>query len=617
MLKPDDRRLLLEALRPPVGYSLDCAVATTYSLDLLALLSAPLAFTFFDAEDAEGRPLANPLALLDAVRRYAGRIHIFCQAGQIKVPGRSQLLYSYLEDSVFEVNAPSPHGVFHPKVWALRFVAPESPVLYRLLCLSRNLTFDRSWDTALVLEGTLVERKNAHGSNHPLGNFFAVLPRLLRRPLPARVLADVDKVQRELRRVQFELPPGYNELSFFPLGIPGAPRWPFEGRIDRMLVISPFLADGCLARLTRSGVGHILVTRPESAETLSGKSLNAFQKVYSLAEASEEESGSEDDEVPGQAPPSGLHAKLYVADAGWDARIWTGSANATDAAFRHNVEFLVGLQGKKSQCGVEATLGLNERTGATLFGLLEEIRPLDSSAVPDPVQERLDEMLRLTQRVIAQAEMIARVVPAARPDEYCLDLTLQENTSVPSLPVGVAGRCWPITLREEQSVALGCMVPTIASFASISCEAITSFFAWELSTSAEGRTARVRFVRNLPLQGEPSQRGERILRAILHDRSQTARYLFLLLAGQDTGRPAGEGIDHIIGRSGLESGSVGTLPALFEALVRALYEEPARIDEVARVVEDLKGSEDSSLLPEGFEEIWLPIAEARRRLSSE
>ena len=87
MLGLHDRRLLLDALRPPVGYALDFAVGTTYSLDLLALLTAPLAFTLFDWQDAEGRPAADPLATLEAASsRYADRMAVFCQAGQALVP---------------------------------------------------------------------------------------------------------------------------------------------------------------------------------------------------------------------------------------------------------------------------------------------------------------------------------------------------------------------------------------------------------------------------------------------------------------------------------------------------------------------------------------------------
>ncbi len=37
---------------------------TTFTLDLVALLTAPLAFTMFDWQDADGRPQADPLALL-------------------------------------------------------------------------------------------------------------------------------------------------------------------------------------------------------------------------------------------------------------------------------------------------------------------------------------------------------------------------------------------------------------------------------------------------------------------------------------------------------------------------------------------------------------------------
>ena len=44
MLEPEGRQPLLDALKPPPGFVLDRAVGTSYSLDLLALLTAPLAF---------------------------------------------------------------------------------------------------------------------------------------------------------------------------------------------------------------------------------------------------------------------------------------------------------------------------------------------------------------------------------------------------------------------------------------------------------------------------------------------------------------------------------------------------------------------------------------------
>ena len=131
MLNPEERTQTLETLRPPLGYELDCAIATTFSLDLIALLTAPLAFTLFDWEDQEGQQIADPLAILESLRRYAERISIFCQSGHIAVPKHSQQLFSHLEESIFQVSLDS--GVFHAKTWVLRFTSKDEPVIYRVI----------------------------------------------------------------------------------------------------------------------------------------------------------------------------------------------------------------------------------------------------------------------------------------------------------------------------------------------------------------------------------------------------------------------------------------------------------------------------------------------------
>jgi hypothetical protein len=109
MLEPDRRHLLLDALRPPPGTTLDAAVGTTFSLDLEALLLAPIAFALFDARVAEaGDPSrTDPLAVMEAVRRHASRIDLFCQAGQISIPPRDRPVLALLEESVHPANCPS------------------------------------------------------------------------------------------------------------------------------------------------------------------------------------------------------------------------------------------------------------------------------------------------------------------------------------------------------------------------------------------------------------------------------------------------------------------------------------------------------------------------------
>lgn len=103
MLAPTERSLLLDHFRPPDGYRFDSAIGTTYSLDLVALMMVPLAFTFLDIETAAGDPVDDtmaPLALLEALRRHASAVTLFCHAGCIAVPARHRPLVTYLEDSV-------------------------------------------------------------------------------------------------------------------------------------------------------------------------------------------------------------------------------------------------------------------------------------------------------------------------------------------------------------------------------------------------------------------------------------------------------------------------------------------------------------------------------------
>ena len=70
--------------------------------------------------------------------------------------------------------------------------------MYRLLVLSRNLTFDRSWDVALALDGELLPRRTVANSR-PLSDFVAALPAMARRagqPLESTAGQRVDLFQR-------------------------------------------------------------------------------------------------------------------------------------------------------------------------------------------------------------------------------------------------------------------------------------------------------------------------------------------------------------------------------------------------------------------------------------
>jgi hypothetical protein len=612
-----ERRHLLEALRPPAGYELERAIGTTYSLDLMTLLTVPLAFALFDWEDDEGKPTADPLAILEAIRRYADGVHVFCNAGGISIPKGNRILLNNLEEIVHEVTAPRSKGIFHPKVWVLRFLSSDStaPVMYRVLCLSRNLTFDRSWDTLLSLEGELADRKNAYAANHPLADFVASLPGMMLRPGSPSLKQHVTLMADELRKVDFALPEGFSDLRFHAIGIEGEARWKLDGRMDRLLVVSPFLDPTLLPELPAADDGDMLVSRVDSLNALSKEDLQCFHKVYCLdpdANVDDAEDAEVEDGL-GDAPLQGLHAKLFVADAGWNARIWTGSANATMAAFRRNVEFMVELTGKKSFCGVDAIMA--QVKGETRFSdLLREYEAPDEQPPIDKAKQESEDKAMEARVAIATARLTGTATPSTVAERFCLRLTSRRS---PGLPEGVAVKVWPVTLSENTGIVPDMQAGLSATFDAISFEALTTFFAFEVRAKVGKYTTVKQFAVNVPVDGMPADRRERLLKVLLRNRGEVLRFLLFLLADEDS-----DALCKLAGlrkRLGSEDGNDGAWIhpelSLLEPLLRTLHRHPERLDRVAKLVDDLRKSPDGlNLLPPGFTEAWEPIWKVRQEL---
>lgn len=608
MLEPQDRTTLMDLVRPPEGCSLDCAIGTTYSLDLLAMLFVPLAFTMFEWERSEDGLETNCVPILESLRRYADRYLVFCQAGRIGLPAKQSPLFSYLEKSVIEVTAPHPGGAFHPKVWALRY-SGEDGIIYRLLCLSRNLTFDRSWDTALALEGPLVDRTYGIGLNRPLGEFYAALPALAQRGLPSDAREQVSLVADELRRVKFEPPPGLEMTRFWPLSIPGHSSYPFGESPQRLLIVSPFLAGGAVEEFADwCGGDTDLISRPDQIDALTPQCREKLAHLYCL------DTPSVDEEV--ETPPDtddtpleGLHAKLYVADKGHHSRIWTGSANATDAAYQRNVEFLVELTAKKSQCGVQALLA-DSKDPTTLGHLLRPHEPAPPAA-EDPALAELQGTLEAVKQALLEGW--SGHVSATDP-EGSYQLTVTRAGMAVDIPADVRVMLWPITLKAQHARTLADAQAGPVSFGPLGLEELTSFLAFEVRQVADLVPA-LRFVLNVPTTGFPADREQRLLKAILHDTDRVIRFILLLLAEQRPDLPEMPSIIRTWMAERKDRPAKWDELPLFEALVKALHHDPSLLDHVKQLVDDLNEGEGPDLLPPGFMQVWEPIWAARQELS--
>lgn len=609
MLSPEDREQLLDALRPPQGFTLSRALCTTYSLDLLALLTAPLAFTFFDAEDREGGPSRDPVALLHAVRMHAERIHIFCQQGRISVPGQHQALFQQLERSIVEVRAPGERGVFHPKVWVLRFAAADGEVCYRLLVASRNLTFDSSWDVLLTLDG--VPRPGRHfRDNGPLTEFVARLPGLSARTPPPELRRVVAQVVRELRTVEFERPPGCEKLRFHALGLRASADWPFPTRSDQSLLISPFINTGFLGRLFRTTERVTVVSREEELAKLPPRALeNVSSRLVLRPELYVNELENEDTDPTRDASTAGLHAKVFSFELGASASLFVGSANATTAALERNVEFMVELRGARRDFGPDAILG---DTQHGLRSLLQEFAA-DEQVRPDEDMVKAEGELQTLCEAIARLDLVALL----QPDGELFEVKLECQ------PGDLAGGrsnadvwCRPVSLPAEGNLRLFVLGERCPVEFRLTEAALTAFFVFEVRVRVGKATATRAFVLNLPLVGEPQDRAAGVLRRLLESRERVLALLLMMLSGEQFSA------DGLSSRLAHGNGSAEALGfdgevTLFEALVRTLDRDPTRLDRLERTVAELRATEaGQTLLPAGFDEVWGPIWTARRELET-
>ncbi|MCB1126375.1 MAG: phospholipase D family protein, partial [Verrucomicrobiae bacterium] len=409
------RSIYTAALAPPPGMVFDEAIGTTFSLDPVTLLSVPIHLAMPGGDRAD--PIKDGIVFLEATRRLANRITVYAQRGRLQVPRLPHVLYSVLESMVVEVNVPG-GGVFHPKLWVLRFVDPDDreSVLMRLMVLSRNLTADRSWDSALTLEGEPTKRSRA--DNRPLGEFITGLPEMAHGDLASARIEQARRLGDEIRRVEWETPPGFDRVKFHVLG-DGRMTWRPEPS-TRLAVISPFCTDRALEMLVgTTRQPDVLISRPETFDKLAASTIGSFGQCRVLEDAAETEDGEDQDEDT-DLDTLGLHAKVYIFERGWDTHVVLGSANATNAALiaGANVEVLAELVGRRSRLGGTRTLLEPEGLGE----VLTEYRPSDGPEDVDEDQMAAEEALEKARALLLNASLRLACAPGTRDEEWCLDL---------------------------------------------------------------------------------------------------------------------------------------------------------------------------------------------------
>lgn len=593
MLGLSEQALLLDALKPPPGMELDAAVGTTFTLDLSALLSIPVAQSFERGNDTE-----DSAHLLELIRRYADRTVLFCQAGAISIPPRYRAALTFVEQTVLEVRKPD-GGLFHPKLWVVRFRRRDR-VVHRAIIMSRNLTFDRAWDVLVRLD----EQQGSTGiSAAPLREFIEWLPGQTAREVSPAQQALVRDLVSSLRGVHFEIPEPFTAGEIMPLWRGSSGR-PFHPECDNALAISPFLTASSVEAFLATGRRWRGVVSRRAALDTSASALTRANDVLRIrdvvldadqdldeADASSADAPASDTSALGRAAAlRGLHAKIYLQDVGPQTSLWLGSPNLTQAAFTTNVELLVRLDGPRRAVGYDQLI--QRKSKGSLFDILEDHTFSEGVSDDDAEATALEHHA---------CDIASRTV--------ILELTGDEDDRTATLTIDVAGLPPEVevsaslcTLRDDVRQVLG----GTASWQNLSQKHVTPFVLLRLKL-AEGSTS---ILVRANLVGDSESRRGNVLASAIADREGFLRYLAALLGLPVAALADGEGRG---AWTGLGFGSTGHLDRVLEDLLTTASRNPRRLASLEQTLRALEADDDTrNVIPPTFRQLWDAVYSAQK-----
>ena len=590
MLNPNQDRLDYgQVLTPPVGFHLDFAVGTTYSLDLDALVGACIALGL--SEETDSALLNNPICLLEALRNTGDKVALFCEGGQIHLPNNVTPLYVLLEKMVFQVSANKRRGIskypsFHPKFWLLRYINDEKDVMYRVAVLSRNLTFDRSWDVTFCMDGWLTDETT--DKNVPVCDFLSYLSTYAGDKKNA-----IRKMARELSYVHFELESKeFYDYDFIPVGIKSASgeylnitNYPlFNDSFHEVLIMSPFLSNGIIKDFNNRNpyINHseyVLITRAMSLPKLKPADCGNF-KIYTLKDAivDGESLISEENAAILQQD---IHAKIYMVRKHSDTDLYLGSLNASHNAISGNVEFMIRLRAKNRY------LNLAKLSEQLFCGAEDDAsNPFQRvSLTATEATEAADEPQSMLDGIVKE---LARNKPSAQVVNNGDTFELQVHFGAFKSPYQI----WVSPLLSNKTAELREDVV----FGGLTLTQLSEFYKITVS-NGENSISRVLMI---PTTGMPEDREKAIISGVINDKHCFYQYIAFLL-----------GDDHML--SSLESmevkapGAAGTttqsyrLPALYEKMLQTAATNPQKLKEIDYL---LKAVSDDGVIPEHFEQMY-------------
>lgn len=610
MLNPNQNRLDYgKILAPPAGCQLDFAVGTTYSLNLDALVGACIALGL--AEDTDSELMNNPICLLEALRSTGDKVALFCESGQIHMPRNVTALYILLEKMVYQATVKGRQGItkypsFHSKFWLLRYQRKDGELLYRVIALSRNLTFDRSWDVCFYMDG---EAGGKTDKNEPVADFLRYLCSQLPKSKAAKEKDDkICGLIKELAFVNFTTgSKEFYDYEFLPSGVPDSkggfysmldtPLIQGENDINKkpfheLLVISPFLSNDIIRQFnsryscTRS-TERVMITRARALGRLRAADCDKF-KIYVMKDAvvDGERVISEGE---GYYQKQDIHAKVFLLQGSMDTELYLGSMNASHNAVYGNVEFMIRLKSKKRH------LNLHQLLDAIFDGPEDGAEnPFIPVTLDSIVEDEEEAGAGLANTVIKQ---IVRCSPWAsirkNGDDYDIFVQFEPFVNEHELK---------ITLRPMLSTKTKAF-SEIIRFERMALSDLSEFYVLSVSDGASKTTQRMIKIQT---EGMPKEREKKVIASMIGDNEQNFyRYIAFLLGEGDilaAMEAEGAAFSSSFAAAGAAGGTAGrSAPVLYEKMLRTAAEAPEKFAEIEKLVQAVSAD---GAVPKEFEKLY-------------
>lgn len=589
-----DRSSYLDVIKPDLGYSVEYILGTTYSLELDTILMSSLSLCLSHSEDISLQ-IADPVALLEGCRRLSEKSIILFESGQIHQPKKYNQLYYFIEQSLYSAKTPK-GGVFHPKVWFVKYKNDAGDIKYRFICLSRNMTFDTSWDFAFAINGDEGSVQSEEGRQ--LSRFFKELQ-------PDRLKEDQKKIYAEaledIKRVHFDVP-NKMEMSFHPLGIKGSEPPFYASEYDKQCIVSPFLR----RKFEKDQLAkeNILISSSYELHKLDEESKNKFKEILVINDAlfdfktNEDEAVKELDDVG-----SDLHAKMYFLEKGKNTELFLGSANATDAAFNQNVEFLVRLKGRTEQIGIDQFLNSDRD-----FGFRTILKEYEKGNLTEKEldREKFDEQVFKVKKALFSSSLKYEYVE----DDGNFQINLRFSPSSEwekliknlSFTVKVSLLSSPSNLHDLANETI---------FKNLGLGDLTSLFCFSVSIS-EFEYLPDTFTQKIDGSEFPKKRSDHVIRSSIDSMDKFIRFLYLILHGGEVTVEALSGVLDKGSQKG-QGNSYLQIP-LFEEILKSLARTPDKLTYIDKVIDGLKDA-DQKVIPDSFLELWVNVKRARESLN--